>query len=90
MSELSAKQKEDLKLAGGLVVTDVKPEARADVRRGDILLTLVHKGQHTELKSVEQLNRLLSGLDKNAVLTLQVRRGDAVAFVTVSGLTDKG
>jgi serine protease Do len=90
VSELSAKQKEDLKLAGGLVVTDVKPEARADVRRGDILLTLVHKGQHTELKSVEQLNRLLSGLDKNAVLTLQVRRGDAVAFVTVSGLTDKG
>jgi serine protease Do len=90
VSELSAKQKEDLKLAGGLVVTEVKPEARADVRRGDILLMLVHKGQHTELKSVEQLNRLLSGLDKNAVLTLQVRRGDAVAFVTVSGLTDKG
>ena len=90
VSELSAKQKEELKLANGLVVTDVKPEARADVRRGDILLTVVHKGQHTELKSVDQLNRLLSGLDKNSVITLQVRRGDAVAFVTVNGLTDKG
>ena len=90
VSELTAKQKEDLKLANGLVVTEVKPEARADVRRGDVLLTLVHKGQHTELKSSEQLNRLLAGMDKNAVITLQVRRGDSVAFVTVNGLTDKG
>ena len=90
VSELSAKQKEDLKLANGLVVTEVKPEARAEVRRGDVLLTLVHKGRHTELISTEQLNRLLAGMDKNAVITLQVRRGDAVAFVTVNGLTDKG
>jgi serine protease Do len=89
VSELSAKQKEELKLAGGLVVTEVKPEARADVRRGDVLLTLVHKGQHTELKSVEQLNKLLAGMDKSSVITLQVRRGDAMAFVTVNGLTDK-
>ena len=55
-----------------------------------MLLTLVHKGQHIELKSVEQFNKLLAGMDKNSVLTLQVRRGESVAFVTVSGLTDKG
>ena len=90
VSELTAKQKEELKLGNGLVVTDVKPEARADVRRGDVLLTLVHKGLHTELKSTEQLNRLLAGMDKNSVITLQVRRGDAMAFITVNGLTDKG
>ncbi len=90
VSELTAKQKEELKLANGLVVTEVKPEARADVRRGDILTMLVHKGQHTELRSTDQLNKLLSGLDKNAVITLQVRRGEAMAFVTVNGLTDKG
>ena len=29
-------------------------------------------------------------LDKSAVITLQVKRGDQMAFVTVSGLTDKG
>jgi serine protease Do len=90
VSELTARQKEELKVTGGLVVTEVKPEARADVRRGDVLMMVVHKGQHTELKSIEQLNKLLSGMDKNAVITLQVRRGDAVAFVTVNGLTDKG
>ena len=90
VNELTAKQKEEFKLANGLVVTEVKPEARADVRRGDILTMLVHKGQHIELKSTEQLNKLLAGLDKNAVITLQVRRGEAMAFVTVNGLTDKG
>jgi len=90
IAELSAKQKEDLKLQHGLVVTEVKAGARAEVRRGDVLLTLVHKGQHTDLKSVEQLNKLLGGLDRNAVITLQVRRGESVAFVTVNGLTDKG
>jgi len=89
-SELSAEQKRDQKLSHGLVVTEVKPDARADVRRGDVLLTMVHKGQHTELKTVEQFNKLLNALDKNAVLTLQVRRGESTAFVTVTGLADKG
>ena len=90
VAELSAEQKKELGVSGGIVVTEVRPDSRADVRKGDVLLTLVHKGQHTELKSVEQFNRILSGLDKNAVITLQVRRGESTAFVTIAGLTDKG
>jgi serine protease Do len=90
VAELSVEQKRDMKLTHGLVVTDVRADARAELRRGDVLLTVVHRGQHTELKSVEQFNRLLAGLDKSAVLTLQVRRGEGTAFVTVSGLADKG
>jgi serine protease Do len=90
VGELSAEQKKGLSLSSGLVVLEVRPDSKADVRKGDILLTLVNKGQHTELKSVEQLNKLLAGLDKSSVITLQVRRGDATAFVTISGLTDKG
>ena len=90
VSELSAEQKKGLSLTSGIVVTDVRPDSKADVRKGDVLLTMVHKGQHTELKSVEQFNKLLAGMDKNAVLTLQVRRGESVAFVTISGLADKG
>jgi serine protease Do len=90
VGELSAEQKKGLSLNHGLVVTDVRPDSKADVRKGDVLLTMVHKGQHTDLRSVEQFNRLLSGLDKNAVITLQVRRGESTAFVTISGLTDKG
>ena len=90
VGELSAEQRKGLGLNYGIVVTEVRPDSKADVRKGDVLLTVVHKGQHTELKSVEQFNRLLNGLDKNAVITLQVRRGESTAFVTISGLTDKG
>ncbi|HUQ25778.1 MAG TPA: DegQ family serine endoprotease [Burkholderiales bacterium] len=90
VAELSAEQKKDLRVAGGVVVTEVRPDSKADVRKGDVLLTLVHKGQHTELKSVEQFNKLLAGLENNAVITLQVRRGEATSFVTISGLTGKG
>ncbi len=90
VSELTAEQKRELKLAHGVVVSDVRPDARADVRRGDVIVKVVHNGQHTELKSTEQFNRLLAGMDKNAVITLQVRRGENTAFVTVTGLADKG
>jgi serine protease Do len=90
VSEIGADQKKDLKLDHGLVVTEVRPDSRADVRKGDVLLTLVHKGQQTELRSVEQFNKLLASLDKSSVFTLQVKRGELTAFVTVSGLTDKG
>jgi serine protease Do len=90
VGELSAEQKKGIGLNHGVVVLDVRPDAKAEVRKGDVLLMLVHKGQQTELRSVEQFNRLLAGLDKNAVITLQVRRGESTAFVTIAGLTDKG
>jgi serine protease Do len=90
VAELTAEQKKDMKLGHGLVVTEVRPDSRADVRKGDVLLTLVHKGQQTELRSVEQFNKLLASLEKDSVFTLQVKRGEMTAFVTISGLTDKG
>jgi serine protease Do len=90
VSDLSAEQKKELRLSSGVVVTDVRADARAELRRGDILLSLVHKGQHSEIRSAEQLNKLLAGLDKSAVITLQVRRGESMAFVTVNGLSEKG
>jgi serine protease Do len=91
LAELTPDQKKELKLEHGLMVTEVRPESRADVRKGDILVTVVHKGQHTELRSLDQFNKLLGSLEKNAVITLQVRRGEMTAFVTISGLSgDKG
>ncbi len=90
VSELSAEQKKELKLSHGLVVTDVRADSRSELQRGDVLLTLVHKGQQTDLKTVEQLNKLLDGLEKSTVITLHVRRGENSAFVTISGLADKG
>jgi serine protease Do len=90
VSALSAEQGKELGLKHGLVITEVRADARAEVRRGDVLLTLVHDGKQTPLKSVAQLNSLLDGLPKDAVFTLQVRRGSSTAFVTVSGFPDRG
>ncbi|MBV8031978.1 MAG: DegQ family serine endoprotease [Betaproteobacteria bacterium] len=90
VGELSPEQRKGLGIGGGLVVLEVRPDAKADLRKGDVLMTLVYKGQQTELKTVEQFNRLLAGLDKAAVITLLVRRGESTAFVTISGLSDKG
>jgi serine protease Do len=90
VADLTPEQRKEKSLSSGLLVTEVKPDARADVRKGDILLTLVQKGQQIELKSADQFNKLLASLDKNAVITLQVKRGESMAFVTISGLADKG
>ena len=90
VADLTAEQRKDLRVTGGIVVTEVRPDARAEVRKGDVILTVVHKGQHIEVKSAEQFNKFVSSLDKSSVITLQVKRGESMAFVTVSGLSDKG
>jgi len=90
VADLPEARRRELKLAHGVVVAEVRPDARADLRKGDVILSLVHKGQHTDIKSADQLNKLLGGLDKAAVITLQVKRGESMAFVTVNGLADKG
>jgi serine protease Do len=85
LSELDAKQREELKLASGLLVDEVRNEARADFRRGDILLAMIVKGVNAELKTVEQFNKVLAQTDKSSNITFLVRRGEQQVFVTVRG-----
>ena len=90
VSELTPQQRRELKLTHGLVITDVRPAASADLRRGDVLLMLVQNGGHIELNSGQQLDKLLGSMKKDAVFTLQVRRGESTVFVAVSGLAAEG
>jgi serine protease Do len=85
VNDLSTEQKRELKLGGGVVVEDVRANSRADMRPGDVITAVTSKGQTTELRSVEQFNRLLSQVDRNTALTLHVRRGESNLFVTVKG-----
>jgi serine protease Do len=85
VNDLSAEQKRDLKLGGGVVIDEVRANSRADVRQGDVITAVTAKGQTTELKSAEQFNKLLSQIDRNTALTLHVRRGESNLFVTVKG-----
>jgi serine protease Do len=90
VSELSAEQKRELKINAGLLVEDVRANgSRADLRSGDVILSLIARGENIELKSVEQFNKLLAQFDKSSNITLLVKRGEIQTFVTIKGMPDK-
>jgi serine protease Do len=90
LSELTPEQKRDLKVANGLLVEDMRANgSRADLRPGDVILAVVHKGVNTEVKTVEQFNKLLSQFDKSAMITLLVKRGEQQTYITLKGNGDK-
>ncbi len=91
VSELTPEQRRELKVSGGLLIEDVRGgTARADLRPGDVILSLIHKGATTEVKNVDQFNKLLSGFEKGANITLLVRRGELQTFITIKGLNGGG
>jgi serine protease Do len=78
LSELSADQKHELNVAGGVLVENAEgAAARAGIRRGDVILAL----NNQEIKSVEELNRLLASSDKTRSVALLIKRGDASIYV---------
>ncbi|MDP2135184.1 MAG: DegQ family serine endoprotease [Sulfuritalea sp.] len=86
----TAEQKRSLGIQHGLIVEDVKNgSARSDLRPGDIILSAIVKGSQSDIKSLSQFNDLLQGLDKNATMTLLVKRGESQTFITIKGLSDK-
>ncbi len=86
LAELTPEQKKELNLNHGLVIEDIRNDGpSADLRPGDIILALVSKGVQSEIKSVEQFNKLLAQIDKGTTITLQVRRGDSQTFISIKG-----
>ena len=87
VAELTAEQKRELKVNGGLLVEEVRSgPARAELRPGDVILAIISRGESTDIRGVEQFNRLLERLDRAANVTLLVRRDDVQTFVTIKGL----
>lgn len=89
LSDLSPEQRRDLKVGGGVLVEDVRNGSRADLRVGDVILALTARGMTTEVRAVDQFNKLLGQMDKSATFTLLVRRGENQVFVTLKG-SEKG
>jgi len=87
VSELTADQKRELKMNSGLLIEDVRGiAARSDLRPGDIIIAVISKGATTEVKTVDQFNKLLAMFEKSSNVTLLIRRGDMQTFVTIKGL----
>ena len=90
VSELSSEQRRSLKISGGLLVEDIRGNtSRAELRPGDIILALIARGETTEIKTVDQFNKLLAQFDKSSNISLLVKRGELQTFVTIKGLPDK-
>jgi serine protease Do len=86
VSELSAEQKRDLKMSSGLLIEDVRGSSSRDLKAGDIIVAVISKGATTEVRTVDQFNKLLNQFEKGSNVTLLIRRGEMQTFVTIKGL----
>jgi len=78
VTELTADQKKEINVASGVVVENAEgASARAGVRRGDVIQAV----NNQEVKSVDDLNRLLTVGDRPRTVALLVRRGDGSLYV---------
>ena len=90
VNDLTAEQRRDMKINGGVIVEEVRQTVRGDVRVGDVIVAVTTRGQTTDVTAAEQLNKLLTQIDRNVTLTLHVRRGESNLFVTIRGETPRG
>ncbi|MBI1396862.1 MAG: Do family serine endopeptidase [Betaproteobacteria bacterium] len=77
-SDLTPDQRNELGIAGGVLIEEVRGNAaKAGIRRGDVLLAI----NNQDIKSVEQLNQVLGQFEKARSVALLIRRGDASLYV---------
>ena len=87
--EPTFEQRRDGRFASGGVVVDAVRSASAkasEIQSGDAILALVSKGVRTDIRGVDQFNRLVAGLDVGQTVTLLVLRGDLQTFVPLRTL----
>jgi serine protease Do len=78
LSELSAEQRKELDVTGGLLVENATGNAaKAGIRRGDVLLAI----NNQDVKSLEQLGQVLGQYEKSRSVALLIRRGDSSIYI---------
>lgn len=83
LSDLSSEQKQQMRLNAGVLVVDVRPGSRVDLRPGDVILALAAQGDTQDIRSVVQFNQLMSQLDSRVPATLLIRRANVQIFVPI-------
>lgn len=79
LSEPTAQQREQLNIAGGVLVEDVAQGAasRAGIRRGDVILAV----NNQDVKSLEQFGQMVAQFEKGRIVALLVRRGTNALYI---------
>jgi serine protease Do len=82
VSDLSAEQRSELRMKGGVVIEAVEESgaaAQAGLRVGDVLLQV----NNQDVQSAEQFNTVIGRLDKRKTLVVLVRRGEAAQYIPI-------
>ena len=78
LSEPTAEQRKELKIAGGILVEEATgPAAKAGIRRGDIVLAV----NNQDVKSLEQFTQLMGQFEKGKIVAMLVRRGGNALYI---------
>ncbi|MCW5622248.1 MAG: DegQ family serine endoprotease [Burkholderiales bacterium] len=78
LAELPAERRRELNVANGVLVENAEgAAARAGIRSGDVILAV----NNQEVKSVEELTRLLTGGEKGRTIALLVKRGEGSLYI---------
>jgi serine protease Do len=80
VSDMSAAQKKELRVRGGVVVDSAADAAaRAGILEGDLILAVANM----EVTSVKEFESVVSKLDKSRPVSLLIRRGEAAQYVLI-------
>ena len=78
VSDLTSDLKKELNVSNGVVVENADgAAARAGIRRGDVILAV----NNQDVKSIDDLNRLLTAGDRPRTVALLVKRGEGSLYV---------
>jgi serine protease Do len=83
LGDLTAEQRKEADVKAGVLVEDIPGGVRGNIQPGDVILAIINKGVTTDAKSAAQVNELLAKLEKNASVTLQLKRGEQTFFSTI-------
>ncbi len=83
--DLSAAQKAELQVSGGVLIDDLKGgAARSELQRGDVILGI----GNIEIRNVDQFNEILKKVPQGKSIALLIRRNDGALYVPIR-LDDK-
>lgn len=82
VAPLTDDEKKELKVKSGLKIEQNVGSSRT-LQEGDVILAVVNKGAITELRTVDQFNQLLAKAEVGSNMTLQIRRGESTAFLSM-------
>jgi serine protease Do len=83
LADLNDEQKKELDVKNGVLIEDISGNARGNIEVGDVILAVINKGATIEAKSADQVNALITRLEKGSAVTFLLRRGEQQFYSSI-------